>query len=319
MTRDGPACAAAPLPDFAVQITAPDLAPLRAGNTGVEGVWHFQGAAPGPHLAVTALIHGNEIAGAVALAALVQERPRPQRGTLSLIFANLDAFDRFDPANPTATRFVDEDMNRLWDPAILDGPRQSRELQRARALRPVIDRADILLDLHSMLWPSDPLILCGGAPRGRALACAAGVPPLVVADHGHATGRRLIDYPQFLDPAGSATAILVEAGQHWHAGTPAAMRATIGAVLDASGMAPARAARPAARFAEVTQTVTAATGAFIFVRPFHGGEIVRHRNTLIAFDGAAEVRTPHDDCVLIMPSLRPSRGHTAVRLARLVA
>ncbi len=35
-------------------------------------------------------------------------------------------------------------------------------------------------------------------------------------------------------------------------------------------------------------------------------------------DGAAEIRTPHDDCLLVMPSLRPSRGHTAVRLARFV-
>ncbi len=42
----------------------------------------------------------------------------------------------------------------------------------------------------------------------------------------------------------------------------------------------------------------------------------RGRNTLIALDGNTEIRTPHDDCLLVMPSLRPSRGHTAVRLAR---
>jgi hypothetical protein len=35
-------------------------------------------------------------------------------------------------------------------------------------------------------------------------------------------------------------------------------------------------------------------------------------------DGDTEIRTPHDDCLLVMPSLRPSRGHTAVRLARFV-
>ena len=39
-------------------------------------------------------------------------------------------------------------------------------------------------------------------------------------------------------------------------------------------------------------------------------------HTLIANDGGKEVRTPHDQCLLVMPSLRPSRGHTAVRLAR---
>jgi hypothetical protein len=52
------------------------------------------------------------------------------------------------------------------------------------------------------------------------------------------------------------------------------------------------------------------------VRPFAGGDVVPRRDTLIALDGMAEIRTPHDDCLLVMPSLRPSRGHTAVRLAR---
>ena len=49
---------------------------------------------------------------------------------------------------------------------------------------------------------------------------------------------------------------------------------------------------------------------------YRGGDVIARRNTLIAMDGATEIRTPHDDCLLVMPSLRPSRGHTAVRLAR---
>ena len=65
--------------------------------------------------------------------------------------------------------------------------------------------------------------------------------------------------------------------------------------------------------------VTAATSAFVFVQPYRGGDIIARRNTLIALDGDTEIRTPYDDCLLVMPSLRPSRGHTAVRLARFVA
>jgi len=80
---------------------------------------------------------------------------------------------------------------------------------------------------------------------------------------------------------------------------------------------PPRPPRAQPRFAEVTTVVTAATANFAFVRPFRGGDVIAERNTLIAVDGEAEVRTPHDDCLLVMPSLRPSRGHTAVRLARL--
>jgi hypothetical protein len=70
------------------------------------------------------------------------------------------------------------------------------------------------------------------------------------------------------------------------------------------------------RYAEVTRVVTAATASFAFVQPFRGGDVIARRDTLIAMDGPTEIRTPHDDCLLVMPSLRPSRGHTAVRLAR---
>ena len=57
---------------------------------------------------------------------------------------------------------------------------------------------------------------------------------------------------------------------------------------------------------------------FAFVQPFRGGEIIARRNTLIAMDGETEIRTPYNDCLLVMPSLRPGRGHTAVRLARFI-
>ena len=65
--------------------------------------------------------------------------------------------------------------------------------------------------------------------------------------------------------------------------------------------------------------VTAASGNFAFLQAYRGGEVIARRNTLIALDGETEIRTPHDNCLLVMPSLRPSRGHTAVRLARFAA
>ena len=209
-------------------------------------------------------------------------------------------------------------MNRLWDAAVLDGSRQSLELLRARALRPVLDAADVVLDLHSMLWPSEPLILCGPTAKGRTLAVSVGTPDLVVADHGHIAGRRLIDYAPFVAPGQAATAILVEAGQHWEAPTVQIMLDTILGLLAATGLAPPRLTRTRSRCAEVTQVVTAVSGAFTFARAFQGGDVVHRQHTLIATDGPVEIRTPHDDCLLVMPSLRPSRGHTAVRLARFV-
>ena len=313
------------VPHFPVELQAPDIRSWIQGNTGVPGCTTFGSALPGPHVALVALLHGNEVAGAIVLDAMLRAGIRPRRGSLTLGFANLAAFARWDPQHPTASRFLDEDMNRVWNPAVLDGPRRSSELDRAREIRPLMDTVDVLLDLHSMLWPSDPLILCGPAPRGLALASAMGMPGLVVADSGHVTGPRLIDYGPFIAPGGAATACLVEAGQHWHPGTVAVTQASVDALLRETGLAdppvpaPAPISAPApVRRAEVTTTVTAATGGFTFLQSFRGGDVVPRRNTLIALDGAAEIRTPHDDCLLVMPSLRPSRGHTAVRLARFI-
>jgi predicted deacylase len=301
-----------------VGLAAPDISPWIEGNTGIRGFTTIDSGQPGPHVALTSLIHGNEIAGAIVLDTLLREGVSIDRGRLTLGFANLDAFTRFDPAQPTTSRFVDEDLNRLWDPDFLDSPRRSNELDRARAMRPLIDQVDVLLDLHSMLWPSDPLTLSGPSLKGRALAAGIGTPSLVIADHGHVSGPRLIDYVRFTGP-GTAAAVLVEAGQHWEAGTVTTTRAAVDGVLRFTGLQEGGPPAPPVRVAEVTVAVTATTTAFAFVRAFRGGEVLPRRNTLIALDGTAEIRTPHDDCMLVMPSLRPSRGHTAVRLARFIS
>ena len=313
-----------PLPQFSVALAVPDLGPWRAGNTGVQGFTTRAGAGPGPHVALMSLVHGNEIGGAIVLERLLAAGLRPLHGRLTFGFANLAAFDRFDRAHPTASRFVEEDLNRLWDVPVLNGPRRSVELDRAREVRPLIDTVDVLLDLHSMLWASDPLLLSGGTPKGRDLALAIGQPDLVVADEGHVSGRRMIDYGRFADPAAPQVGVLVEAGQHWAEPTVAMALASVAGLLrhlrlveDHPALPPPPASvRP--RFAEVTTVVTAATANFAFVRPFRGGDVIAERNTLLAIDGEEEVRTPHDDCLLVMPSLRPSRGHTAVRLARVL-
>ena len=315
-----PSASAASLPRFAVRIAAPDLSPWHAGNTGIPGFTTLDSGAPGPHVGVLALTHGNEIAGAVVLDRMLRAKFLPRTGRLTLGFVNLAAFARFDPDQPTASRFVDEDINRVWDAATLDGPRRSVELDRARQVRPLLDGLDAALDLHSMLWPSDPLILSGPAQAGRDLARAIGTPSLVVADRGHVSGPRLIDYLPTVRPDGAAAACLAEAGQHWEAGTVETSQACVDGLLRHMGMVHATAPPAAypARVAEVTVTVTATTNGFAFLQPYRGGEVIARRNSLIALDGTTEIRTPHDDCLLVMPSLRPSRGHTAVRLARFV-
>ena len=89
----------------AVEIAAPDLGMHRHGNSGIPGVTAFDSGQPGPHVVISALVHGNELCGAWALLRLIERGIQPSRGRLSLAFVNLAAFDAFDPENPKASRY----------------------------------------------------------------------------------------------------------------------------------------------------------------------------------------------------------------------
>jgi predicted deacylase len=300
-----------------VESALPDLAPYRAGNTGIPFVSSFAASAPGPHVLIMALTHGNEICGAIALDRMLRGNVRPARGTLTLAFANVAAYERFDRDQPQRSRLVDEDFNRVWDAATLDGPRRNIELDRARELRPLIDRVDLLLDLHSMTAPSPPIALAGMSERSMAFARRLGVPEIVMRDPGHADGTRLRDYGAFGDLGGHATALLLECGPHWQRATAEfAFDATMRFLATAGTIdRPIDPAVPQ-RLLDVTHAVTASGDRFSFVRDFCGLDIVAKAGTPIARDGDREITTPYDDCVVVMPSASAAPGQTAVRLGR---
>jgi predicted deacylase len=314
---------------FRVELTPPDIEPYRAGNTGIDYVTTFAAAEPGPHVLVCALTHGNEICGAIALDRLLGAGVRPRRGRLTLAFNNIAAYREFDPRYPIASRYVDEDFNRLWHPATLDGARRSVELDRARELRPIVDAADFLIDLHSMQYATAPLMLAGLLDRSRDLARRVGIPELIMCDAGHAAGPRMRDYGGFGDPASAKTALLIECGQHWErraadVASDVMLRflVALGSVSrdDVAALGgPDFVAQPRQRVIEVTDAVTISGDRFDFVDDFRGLEVLPEKGTLIGRDDGNEVRTPYDDCVLIMPSRRLVKGQTAVRLGRFVA
>jgi predicted deacylase len=309
-------------PPHPVLLAPPDLSRWREGNTGVEYVHATDSGQPGPRVLLTALVHGNEYSGAIALAGLLAQGLQPRKGTLTLAFCNVAAFDRFDPQRPDASRFVDEDFNRVWSPARLDGDGDSVELRRARELRPFVDRCTHLLDLHSMHEPCMPLMVTGTLAHNVAFARRLGCPGQIVIDEGHADGVRMRDYPG----GASRIALLLEAGQHWApASADAARNAVMRFLVEAGSIAPAdalagwplehMAAAPAVR---VTHRVVARSMDFRFLGRFSGGEVIPEAGTPIAQDGGELVRTPYRDCVLVMPSVRQLRpGVTTVRLGRL--
>lgn len=311
---------------YPVEIAAPDITPYLKGNTGIDYVTTVDSGRRGPHAMVAALVHGNELCGAITLEFLLRNEVRPLRGKLTLGFLNVAAFATFDPANPAASRWVDEDFNRVWDEAVLDGPRDSVELRRARAIRPIIDQVDFLLDLHSMQHPTAPLMLCGPTVKGRRFAKHVGYPEHVMSDAGHAAGRRLRDYRAFADEGSPRNALLVECGQHWEKkSVDIARETTLRFLLSidminrdfAGRFLPATPPAPQ-KIIQVTEPVTIKTDGFRFAEPYLGLEVIPAAGTVIGWDGDAEIRTPYDNCVLVMPSRRLFPGQTAVRFGRFI-
>lgn len=311
-----------------VQTLPPQLARWATAASGVPYVQERCGPTAGPDVLLTALVHGNEYSGAIALDELLASGWLPTCGRVTAAFCNVAAFERFDARQPDASRFVDEDFNRVWGLPRLDASARSAELDRARQLRPFVDRATHLLDLHSMHEPCAPLLITGTLQRNIDFAQALQTSSQVVVDAGHADGVRMRDYGAFGAPDGQRIALLLEAGQHWQASAVQVARNTLMRFLVRAG-AMTRDAVPAGWLLPdsappapiiVTDRVVAASMDFRFVPPFNtatGGETIARAGTLIALDAGREITTPYDDCMLVMPSVRQLRaGVTTVRLGR---
>ncbi|RMX08344.1 succinylglutamate desuccinylase [Corticibacter populi] len=306
-------------------IPVPDLTSERIGNTGTPGVWHFDSGVAGRTLMISSLVHGNELCGAWAIKELLASGLTPRRGALILAFCNLDAFDTFDASRHDASRYLDEDLNRVWSEARLAEP-NSRERRRAVELRPWVERADWLLDLHSMHEPGKPLQLTGTQPRNIALARRLQAPEYVIVDAGHKDGVRMRDFGRFGDAAQvDACALLTECGYHGDPASITVAKDQIARMLAESGVVdtadvPAgwlQTAPAAQRVLEVTQPVVAPSMEVRFAENWQGLERLAKAGTLIGWADGQPIVTPYDNCTLIMPSLRQLvPGVTVVRLAR---
>lgn len=306
---------------FPIEVAPVPIERWAEGNTGIPFLWSFEAAEPGPHVALVALTHGEEICGSYALDLFLRERVRPRRGRLSLLFNNWRAHQRWDPAAPNRAFYIHHDMNRIWQPELLDGAAGGVELDRARELRPFIDTVDVLLDLHSTQQPSPPMTLPGWPLRKAAFACALGWPSLVIRDDG---AGRLRDWRRLGAEGGTRVGLVVECGQHWLAETGAtALRAALhllahvgtidGAAVHAFDI-PAPVATP--RVLTVTHTVRAQGEGAKLDAVWPDLCEVAEAGTYLGHDGVGEIRTPYPDAVLVMPVTRPRPGAVMLRIAR---
>lgn len=320
-----------------IEVAAPDITRWQwdtsgeGGTTQLEYVQERSGALPGPEVLVTALVHGNEFSGALAVDELLASGWQPTRGRVTFAFCNVAAFACFNPAQPDAARFVEEDFNRVWSQACLESDEPSIERARARELAPLVARATHLLDLHSMHERGAPLLVTGMLQRNIDFAQALQTSSQVIVDSGHADGVRMRDYGAFADTGSDSIALLLEAGQHWQASSVAVARNTLARFLIAAGSVTQpddKAGLPRGWLqpdtvppapVQVTDRVVAKSMKFAFTHPYIGGEVIAKAGTVIAHDNGQPVHTPHDNCVLVMPSVRQLRaGVTVVRLGRLI-
>ena len=316
------------LPAYPIEAGFPDIRPYAQGNGGIPYIHTFDSGVPGPHVMINALTHGNEVSGAIAVKELLDLGIRPRAGKLTLSFANVEAYHRFDPANPEASRFLDHDFNRLWSEAVLDdASRDCIELRRLRQMRPLVDTVDFLLDLHSMHERCAPLAVCGPLEKNIALARKLATPAWIISDDGHPEGKRLRDYAGFGDPQSPKCALVVECGQHWEASAADVARDAVARFLELCGTVetadlPASWHQPlpaALKVVRVTEPVVAPTMDFRFAADYTGLEMFSEAGTVIGWRDGEPVKTPYPNCVLVMPSVRQLRpGVTVVRLGKLL-
>ena len=139
--------------DTATSKTAASAAPERPSSLRVH---QFHGLRPGPRLIVLGAVHGNEVAGPLAIGRALAEldagRWRIERGVVTFV----------PVTNPLAhglgQRTGDRNLNRNLRPTAVP---QDFEDRIGNVLCPLLDAHDVLLDLHSFNGLGEAFTLFG--------------------------------------------------------------------------------------------------------------------------------------------------------------
>lgn len=195
-------------------------------------IGEYGGVQPGPNLVLLGGVHGNEPAAIIALQHVLdtlQEAQPPFRGKLIALRGNL-------PAIAASTRYIDEDLNRIWIPERMkpletspefgdDRTVEQRERRELfRILSPLLDDYQnplYLVDLHTTSAESPPFVIIADTIRNRRFARAFPV-PIILGLEEQLEGTIL----HYLGDLGFR-AVAFEAGQHHD---PASVRNHIAAI-----------------------------------------------------------------------------------------
>lgn len=305
-----------------LQLLPRDLQAYAQGNVGIPYVHRFESGRPGPHVLINALTHGNEFCGMVAATHLLDTQVRPRIGTLTISFANVEAYASFDRADPFKSRQLVHNLNRVWSGQWLDGAEDSPELRRARELRPVVAAADHILDIHSTAQRVQPFWVYPSRAANARTARDIGVPGIhLVMPEGIGTGTPLIEHGRHGEAGFEGVGLVVECGQHFeHASGELAKEVALRFLAHFGLVDADEAPRPegSPRRYELIRTVLVKTAQARFARPVIGMETF-DEGELIATDDGEELRSPCDGCTLFMPTRLPIPGRELVYLTRALA
>lgn len=274
----------------------------------------FEATQPGPALLFFGAIHGNEICGPQAIRCIIKEiqsgKVILQKGSATFV----------PVANPLAyvrrVRYVKENLNRRF--RITKNPR-STEARFANILCRLVERCDVLLDLHSITANGKPFIyLDFPTANNRAFARALG-PELAVLGWPELykkLGSKHRSYETTTYAAGQGKdCLLIECGQH---DDPASVTVATNAILNALRHYEIIKGKPERRrFCRMKMTA----GFFRhhkkdrFARNWKHLDHVKKGESLILNANGTTIKAPYDACI-VMPKHNARTGEDWLYLGR---
>ena len=259
---------------------------------------------PGPTLTVLGAVHGNERCGAQAICRLVEDIDQGgvtlKRGTLQLVpITNPKAYQE-------NVRFIERNLNRYLYPK---EDRQKYEDRLDPIVCELLDRTDVLLDLHSYTSPGGPFVFLD--PKNAkevAYAASLGISDFAYGwaeAFGGGTGKESQGTTEYARSKG-ALAITLECGQHLNAdAADIGYRAILLALahfdmLDTEGLAAPGQEKPAGkqRCVKMKSVYRRDAGA-VFAKPWRHFDPVAKGEAMAKLASGESLAAPEDGFIVL--------------------
>jgi succinylglutamate desuccinylase len=285
-----------------------------------SGIWQASASYPGPHVIVLGGVHGDEKTGIELVKSLHTLFERGDiklvRGKLTLALGNEEAIR----LNRRATT-PDRNLNRMFTRVHLEGPvLDFYESKRAKELAPILQSADISLDIHSTSVPSRPFLPCAFTPRHEKVYRWFDA-DLVLTDPDYILGGQRSTTDEYVDFCGG-TGICFETGFAGDTSRlPAVMESVLNILAD-QGMisrSPPVPPVPSYHVYRLKRKILLTTDGFSFAGPFPESFQEVKKGEIIGYHGNRP-EVVEEDGVIAFPkaSAHWHPGHDIFYLARRV-